>query len=147
MQAGGRKTNNVHILIMEKEKGIDLSGKSMETAEGFWTFLRGSINMGIIQLMIWTKMPARSCGRRNCSPRYWLVEDSLAPGKSRTRNHQLLPQIHFREDKKMLAQGSSSSDSGKSEACTHRWGRRRHASDFNPGFVTLVGNGAVEYGE
>ena len=33
----------------------------------------------------------------------------------------------------------SSSVSGKTEACMHRWGRRRHASGFNPGFVTFVG--------
>jgi len=85
-------------------------------------------------------MPVRTCGRRNYSPRFQLVEDSLAPGKSRTGNHQLAPQIRHREDKKMLNQGSSSSVSGKPEACTHRWGRRRHASGFNPGFVTFVGN-------
>ena len=136
----------MHILIMEDEKCIDLFGKSMVTAVLLWTFLRRSIDMGTIQLSIWTKMPARSCGRRNCSPRYQLVKASLAPGNSRTGNLQLPPQIHNQNAFKMLVQGSSSSVSGKSEACTHRWERRRHASDFNPGFVTFVGYGAVEYG-
>ena len=78
-------------------------------------------------------MPARACGRRNISLRFQLVEDSLAPGKSRTGNHQLPPQIRHQNDLKMLVQGGSSSVSGKSEACTHRWGRRRHASDFESG--------------
>ena len=91
-------------------------------------------------IMIWRNMPARTCGRRNISLRYQLVEDSLAPGKSRTGNHQLHPQIHLQNGLKMLDQGSSSSVSGKPEACTHRWGRRRHASGFNPGSVTFVGN-------
>jgi len=90
-------------------------------------------------ILIWRKMPARSCGRRNISPRFQLVEASLAPGKSRTGNHQLPPQIHHQYALKMLNKGSSSSVSGKPEACTHRWERRRHASDLNPGFVTFVG--------
>ena len=100
----------------------------------------GSINMGTIQLMIWTKMPARSCGRRNVSQRFRLVEDSLAPGNSRTGNHQLPPQIHHQNALKMLNQGSSSAVSGKNP---------RHAGIdgngvdmpriFNPGFVTFVG--------
>jgi hypothetical protein len=84
-------------------------------------------------------MPAKACGRRTISPRYQLVEASLVPGKSRTGYHQLPPQIHIREEKKMLVQGSSSSDSGKPEACTRRWERSVHASGFNPGFVTFVG--------
>ena len=84
-------------------------------------------------------MPAKACGKRNVSLRCQCLIDSLAPGKSRTGNHQLPPQIHLREEKKMLVQGSSSSVSGKPEACTYRWGRRRHASGFNPGSVTFVG--------
>jgi hypothetical protein len=84
-------------------------------------------------------MPARTCGRRNISPRCQFLDDSLAPGKSRTGNHQLPLQIHTRKDSEMLNQGSSSSVSGKTEACWHRWGRRRHASVFKPGFVTFVG--------
>jgi hypothetical protein len=117
-----------------------LVGRSGFAAGLLWTFPRGSINMGTIQLMIWTKMPARSCGRRNCSPRLKYVIDSLVPGKSRTGNHQLPPQIYFREEKKMLVQGSSSSGSGKNP---------RHAGIdgngvvmpriLNPGFVTFVG--------
>jgi hypothetical protein len=140
MQAGGRGTFMVHILIMENEKGIDLFGKSTVNAGELLTFLHGSINMDTIRFTIWTKMPARSCGRRNCSPRFQLVEVSLAPGKSRTGNHQLPPQIQHRENKKMLIQGSSSSVSGKPEACTHRWGRRRHASGFESGVGDFRGN-------
>ncbi len=85
-------------------------------------------------------MPARTCGRRNISPRYQLVEASLAPGKSRTGNHQLPPQIHHQMDFEMLNQGISSSVSGKNP---------RHARIdgdgvvmpriSNPGFVTFVG--------
>ena len=81
-------------------------------------------------------MPARKCGRKNISPCYKLLIDSLAPGKSRTGNHQLLPQIRSRDNKKMLFKAVLRPSAGKSEACRHRWGRRRHASDFNPGFVT-----------
>jgi hypothetical protein len=84
-------------------------------------------------------MPARTCGRRNISLRCQLLIDSLAPGKSRTGNHQLPPEIHLREQKKMLYMAVLRQSAGKSEACRYRWGRRRHASDFNPGFVTFVG--------
>jgi len=84
-------------------------------------------------------MPARTCGRRNCSPRYQLLMDSLAPGKSRTGNHQLPLQIHHREEKKMLFKAVLRQSAGKTEACPVRWGRRRHASVFKPGFVTFVG--------
>jgi hypothetical protein len=122
--------------LLSTHSDIDIVSESISSAGELWTFLRGSINMGTIQLMIWTKMSTKSCGRRNISLRYQLVEVSLAPGKSRTGNHQLPFQIQFREEKKMLVQGSSSSVSGKPEACTHRWERRRHASGFNPGFVT-----------
>ena len=84
-------------------------------------------------------MPARTCGRRNTSPRYQLLMDSLAPGKSRTGYHQLHFKIHLREDKKMLFRAVLRPSARKSEACRHRWGRRRHASVFKPGFVTFVG--------
>ena len=90
-------------------------------------------------IVIWRNMPARTCGRRNISPHCQILIDSLAPGKSRTGNHQLHPKIHLREDKKMLFRAVLRQSAGKSEACRHRWGRRRHASDFNPGFVTFVG--------
>jgi len=91
-------------------------------------------------------MPARTCGKKNISLRYQLLMDSLAPGKSRTGYLQLPPQIRPQKDFEMLHQGSSSSVSGKTEACWYRWERRRHASVFKPGFVTFVGYGAVEYG-
>jgi hypothetical protein len=87
-------------------------------------------------------MPARTCGRRNISPRCQLLMDSLAPGKSRTGNHQLHPQINPRENKEMLFKAGLRQSAGKSEACRYRWGRRRHASVFKPGFVTFVGYGA-----
>ena len=83
-------------------------------------------------------MPVRTCGRRNSSPRYQILKDSLAPGKSRTGNHHMPPQIHIREEKKMLLKAVLRQSAGKSEACRYRWGRRRHASVFKPGFVTLV---------
>jgi len=86
-------------------------------------------------------MPARTCGRRNCSPRCQLLMDSLAPGKSRTGSHQLHSQIRLRENKKMLLKAVLLQSAGKTEACTHRWERRRHASVFKPGFVTFVGYG------
>jgi hypothetical protein len=63
----------------------------------------------------------------------------LAPGKSRTGNHQLPPQIRIREDMKMLLKAVLRPSAGKTEACQVRWGRRRHASVFKPGFVTFVG--------
>ena len=84
-------------------------------------------------------MPARTCGRRNISLRYRLLIDSLAPGKSRTGNHQLPPEIHLREQKKMLFKAVLRQSAGKTEACPVRWGLRRHASVFKPGFVTFVG--------
>ncbi len=90
-------------------------------------------------MMIWRNMPARSCGRRNSSQRYQPVEDSLAPGTSRTGNHQLPSQIRHQMDFTMLNQGSSSSVGGKNP---------RHAGIdgdgvvmpriLNPGFVTFV---------
>jgi len=90
-------------------------------------------------IVIWRKMPARTCGRRNVSLRYQFLIDSLAPGKPRMGNHQLPSQIRHQNDFKMLEKGSSSSVSGKTEACPVRWGRRRHASFFKPGSVTFVG--------
>ena len=90
-------------------------------------------------IVIWRNMPARTCDGRNISPRYQLLMDSLAPGNSRTGNHQLPPQIHIRENTKMLFKAVLRPSAGKSEACRYRWGRRRHASVFKPGFVTFVG--------
>jgi hypothetical protein len=137
MQAGTRGIFLVHILLMEQEKCIEFYRLNSLCRWRIVDIPLGSINMGTIQFMIWTKMPARSCGRRNCSPRYWLVEDSLAPGNSRTGNHQLPPQIRHQNDLEMLNLGNSSSDSGKPEACTRRWDTPRvHASGFNPGSVT-----------
>ena len=52
-------------------------------------------------------MPEKTCGRKYCSPRLKLGEDSLASGKSRTGNHQLPPQIHHQNVLKMLIQGIS----------------------------------------
>jgi hypothetical protein len=85
-------------------------------------------------------MPAKTCGRGNCSPRYQFLMDSLAPGNSRMGNHQLPPQIHNREAKKMLEQGIS-------EESAYWWRhagvvgvpRTVHASYFNTGSVTFVG--------
>jgi len=87
-------------------------------------------------IMIWRNMPARTCGRKNCSPRCQLLMDSLAPGNIRTGNHQLPLEIHLREQKKMLLKAVLRPSAGKSEACRNRWERRRHASVFKPGFVT-----------
>jgi hypothetical protein len=84
-------------------------------------------------------MPAKTCGRRNCSPRYQLLVDSLAPGKSRMGNLQLPPQIHFREQKKMLIQSTSSVVSGKNRGMLPSWELTVHASVFKPGSVTFVG--------
>jgi hypothetical protein len=92
-------------------------------------------------------MPAKTCGRRNCSPRYQLLVDSLAPGKSRMGNHQLPPQIHFREQQKMLIQSTSSVVSGKNRGMLPSWELTVHASVFKPGFVTFVGDRAVECGQ
>jgi hypothetical protein len=91
-------------------------------------------------------MPARTCGGRNVSLRCQFLIDSLAPGKSRTGNHQLLPQIHSREEKKMLHQATSFVVSGKTRGMLASWELTVHASGFNPGSVTFVGDGAVEYG-
>ena len=107
--------------------------KWLLTAGLLWTLLRGSIDMDTIQFMIWRNMPARTCGRRNVAQRFMFLIDSLAPRNSRTGNHQIHLQIQFQKDIEMLNQGSSSSDSGKTEACPVRWGRRRHASGFQPG--------------
>jgi len=84
-------------------------------------------------------MAARACGRGNCSPRCQLLMDSLAPGESRTGNHHLHPQIRFREEKMMLFKAVLRQSAEKPEACRYRWGLRRHASVFKPGFVTFVG--------
>jgi hypothetical protein len=58
----------------------------------------------------------------------------ITHGKSPTA-----PSNPLREEKKMLFKAVLRQSAGKSEACRYRWGRRRHASDFNPGFVTFVG--------
>jgi len=60
-------------------------------------------------------MPARTCGRRNISPRCQLLMDSLAPGKSRPGNRQLPPEIHLREQKKMLFKAVLRQSAGKTE--------------------------------
>ena len=52
-------------------------------------------------------MPEKTCGRKYCSPRLKLGEDSLAPGKSRTGNLQLPLQIIPRNIFEMLVHGSS----------------------------------------
>jgi hypothetical protein len=90
-------------------------------------------------IVIWRYMPARTCGRRNCSPRYQLFNGffgawEITHGKPPTAPSN--PHSRRQED---AFQGSYSSVSGKTEACWHRWGRRRHASVFKPGFVTFVG--------
>jgi len=88
-------------------------------------------------------MPAKACGRKNISPCCQFLIDSLAPGKSRTGNHQLLPQIHPREEKKMLHQATSFVVSGKNRGMLPSWELTVHASVFKPGFVTFVGNVTV----
>ena len=90
-------------------------------------------------------MPTRTCGRRNISPRFQLVEDSLAPGKSRMGNLQLPPQIHLREDKKMLHQDISEVQR-TGGGMMAEWEYNRHASELIPGSVTFVGDRDVEYG-
>ena len=84
-------------------------------------------------------MPIRACGERNVSLRCQFLIDSLAPGKSRTGNHQLLPQIHSREQQKMLNQATSFVVSGKNRGMLPSWELTVHASVFKPGSVTFVG--------
>ena len=84
-------------------------------------------------------MLARTCGKRNVTPRYMFLIDSLETRTSRTGNHQLLSQIHIREAKKMLEQGNSRAQL-TGGGMTESWSSsNRHASDLNPGFVTFVG--------
>ena len=86
-------------------------------------------------------MPAKTCGRGNCSPRYQFLMDSLAPGNSRMGTLQLPPQIHLREAKMMLEQGISEISLRTDGGMTASWEFvGRHASVFKPGFVTFVGN-------
>jgi len=93
-------------------------------------------------------MPEKTCGRKYCSPRLKLGEDSLAPGKSRTGNHQLPLQILPRNMFEMLVHGSSGKFSEMVEASWPSGStKNRHASDFSPGSVTFVGYEAVEYGQ
>jgi hypothetical protein len=85
-------------------------------------------------------MPAKTCGGGNCSPRYQFLIDSLAPGKTRMGNHQLPPQIHLREAKKMLEQGISEISLRTDGGMTASWEFvGRHASFFKTGSVTFVG--------
>jgi hypothetical protein len=84
-------------------------------------------------------MPARTCGKRNISPRCQFLIDSLAPGTSRTGNHQLPLQIHLREVKKMLNQATSFVVSRENRGMLPSWELTVHASVFKPGFVTFVG--------
>ena len=85
-------------------------------------------------------MPEKTCGKRNVSPRFKLGEDSLAPGKSRTGNLQLPLQILPRNIFEMLVHGSSEEAQRIVEASRPSGSSsRRHASGFNPGFVTFVG--------
>jgi hypothetical protein len=51
-------------------------------------------------------------------------------------NHQLPPQIHFREKQKMLHQSISSVVSGKNRGMLPSWELTVHASVFKPGSVT-----------
>ncbi len=84
-------------------------------------------------------MPARTCGKRNVTPRYMFLIDSLGTRTTRTGNHQLLSQIHIREAKKMLEQGKSRAQltgGGMKESWSSS---NRHASYFNTGLVTFVG--------
>jgi hypothetical protein len=84
-------------------------------------------------------MPARTCGRRNVSLRYWLVEASLVPGKSRTGTYLLSLQIHPQDMLNMLCQGISELVRRTGGGIMAEWEHARsHASDFNPGFVTFV---------
>ena len=84
-------------------------------------------------------MPTRTCGRRNCSPRYQLVEDSLAPGKSRMGNHLRPLQIHTQNKMNMLCHGIFGTQRTGGGMLSSWEFFNRHASDFNPGFVTFVG--------
>ncbi len=85
-------------------------------------------------------MPEKTCGRKYCSPRFKLVEASLAPGKSRTGNHLRPLQIHTQNKTNMLHMPfpifsvpvEASRPSGSVTTV--------HASEFIPGFVTFVGN-------
>jgi hypothetical protein len=54
-------------------------------------------------------------------------------------NHQLPPQIHFREQQKMLIQSTSSVVSGKNRGMLPSWELTVHASVLKPGSVTFVG--------
>jgi hypothetical protein len=86
-------------------------------------------------------MPARTCGRRNVSLRFRLVKDSLAPRKTRTGSHLRLLQILPRDTNNMLCQGISELVRRTGGGILAEWEHARcHASDFNPGFVTFVGN-------
>ena len=69
----------------------------------------------------------------------WIVEDSLAPRKTRTGSPLLTLQIHIQNKKNMLHDDNSEeaqrTAGGIIAACEYN----RHASDFNPGSVTFVG--------
>jgi hypothetical protein len=85
-------------------------------------------------------MPEKTCGRKYCSPRFKLGEDSLAPEKSRTGNHQLPPQILPRNKLDMLVYGSfEEAQRTGGGIMAEREYKNRHASDFSPGSVTFVG--------
>ena len=85
-------------------------------------------------------MPEKTCGRKYCTPRFKLGEDSLAPGKSRTGNLQLPPLILPRNMLDMLDHGKSEEAQQLVEASGPSGSSfRRHASYFNTGFVTFVG--------
>ena len=89
-------------------------------------------------------MPAKTCGRRNISPRYWLVEASLAPGKTRMGNLQLPPQIHDWDTKNMLVNRISWVQRNGGGILAE-WERQTvHASYFNTGSVTFVGNHGMD---
>ena len=81
-------------------------------------------------------MPEKTCGRKYCSPRLKLGEDSLAPGKSRTGNLQLPLQILPRNMLDMLVTGNSEVQRLVEASRPSGSSSRRHASEFIPGFVT-----------
>ena len=81
-------------------------------------------------------MPEKTCGRKYCSPRFKLVEDSLVPRKTRTGNLHLPPQILPRNMLDMLVDGNSEVQRLVEASWPSGSSSRRHASGFNPGFVT-----------
>ena len=104
-----------------------------------------SINKVVFLYLIWRNM-ARKDARQEvllstlqaCTNRK--IESPQLPLKTRDGLNHLLPQIRRQNMLKMLVYGISGKFSGMVEAS---WpsgsSSRRHASGFNPGFVTFVG--------